>query len=85
MTMGSGSFAFAGEPGSPSTISLTCFKQEKQTKLMFISFSNGNGSASENSLDSGYPFASVLARCTKTTLLKTWQRRQAETVGRRHD
>ena len=25
-----------------------------------------------NSLDSGYPFASVPARCTKTTLLETW-------------
>ena len=36
---------------------------------MFISFSNGNSSAFENSLDSGYPFASVPgpARCTKTT------------------
>ena len=45
---------------------------------MFISFSNGNGSAFENSLDSGYPFASVPARCRKTTLLETcsgdWQR-----------
>ena len=29
---------------------------------MFISFSNGTGSAFENSLDSGYPFASVPAR-----------------------
>ena len=35
---------------------------------MFISFSNGTGSAFENSLDSGYPFASVPARL-KTTLL----------------
>ena len=53
---------------------------------MFISFSNGNGSAFENSLpDSGYPFASVPARCTQTTLLETWQRRRAETVGLRHD
>ena len=32
---------------------------------MFISFSNGNGSAFENSLDSGYPFVSVPVRCTK--------------------
>ena len=39
--------------GSPSSISLACFKQEEWTKLMFISFSNGNGSAFENSLDSG--------------------------------
>ena len=46
--------------GSPSSISLACFKQEEYTKLMFISFSNGNGSAFENSLDSGYAFASVL-------------------------
>ena len=52
---------------------------------MFISFSNGNGSAFENSLDSGYPFASVPARCTQTTLLKTWYQRRAETVGLRHD
>ena len=29
---------------------------------MFISFSNGNGSTFENSLDSGYSFASVPAR-----------------------
>ena len=36
-----------------SSISLACFKQEEYTKLMFISFSNGNGSALENSLDSG--------------------------------
>ena len=37
---------------------------------MFISFSNDNGSAFENSLDSGRIFfASVPARCTKTTLL----------------
>ena len=35
---------------------------------MFISFSNGTGSAFENSLESGYPFASVSARL-KTTLL----------------
>ena len=34
---------------------------------MFISFSNGTGSALENSLNSGYLFASVPARCTKTT------------------
>ena len=30
---------------------------------MFISFSNGHGSTFENSLDSGYSFASVPARC----------------------
>ena len=36
---------------------------------MFISFSNGHGSTFENSLDSGYSFASVPARCRKTTLL----------------
>ena len=54
--------------GSPSSISLACFKQEEQTKLVFISFSNGTGSAFENSLDSGYPFASIPARCT--TLLE---------------
>ena len=40
--------------------------------LSSVSFSNGNGSAFENSFDSGYPFASVHARCTKTTLLETW-------------
>ena len=45
--------------------------QAEQTKLMFISFSNGNSSAFENSLDSG-SFASVPARCTNTTLLETW-------------
>ena len=55
--------------GSPSNISLACFKQEEQTKLMFIYFSNGTGSALENSLYSGYPFASVPARCRKTTNL----------------
>ena len=44
--------------GSPSSISLACFKQEEWTKLMFISFSNGTGSALENSLNSGYPFDS---------------------------
>ena len=48
---------------------------------MFISFSNGNGSAFENSLGSGYPFASVPARCRKTTLFETWWRRRAETLG----
>ena len=32
---------------------------------MFISFSNGTGSALENSLDSGYLFASVPARLYK--------------------
>ena len=53
---GSGSFAFrlSDYRGSPSSISLACFKQEEQTKLMFISFSNGHGSTFENSLDSGY-------------------------------
>ena len=29
-------------------------------------------SAFESSLDSGYPFASVPERCTKTMLLETW-------------
>ena len=58
--------------GSPSSISLACFKQEEKTKLMFISFSNGHGSTFENSLDSGYSFASVPARCRKTTLLEAW-------------
>ena len=56
--------------------SLACFKQEEQTncKLMFTSFSNGNGSGFENSLDSGsgYPFESLPARCTKTPLLEAW-------------
>ena len=32
---------------------VACFKQEEQTKLMFIFFSNGNGSAFEDNLDSG--------------------------------
>ena len=41
-----------------------------QVDVYFLS--NGNGSAFENSLDSGYPVASVLARCAKTTLLETW-------------
>ena len=41
-------------------------------QVMFFSFSNGTGSAFENSLDSGYPFASIPVRCTKTTLLETW-------------
>ena len=50
--------------GSPSSIHLACFKQEEQTKLMYFSFSNGNSSAFENSLDSGFSFASVPARCT---------------------
>ena len=40
-----------------------------QVDVYFLS--NGNGSAFENSLDSGYPVASVPARCTKTTLLET--------------
>ena len=35
---------------------------------MFISFSNGHGSTFENSLDSGYSFASVSARCRKTAV-----------------
>ena len=55
---------------------------------MFISFSNGSGSACENSLIAvAYPFASVPARCTKTTLLETWKRRRAETLSLsiRHD
>ena len=42
--------------GSPSSISLACFKQEEQTKLMCFSCSNGNSSAFENSLDSGIFF-----------------------------
>ena len=46
-----------------------------------ISFSNGNGSVFENSLGSGYPFASVPARCRKATLLERWYRRRAETLG----
>ena len=46
--------------GSPGSISLACFKQEELTKLLFISFSNANGFAFENSLDSGYPFVSVI-------------------------
>ena len=33
---------------------------------------NGSGSAFENSLDSGYFFASVPAQCRKRTLLETW-------------
>ena len=48
---------------------------------MFISFSNGHGSTFEDSLDSGYSFASVPARCRKTTLLEAWKRRRAETLG----
>ena len=39
---------------------------------MFISFSNGHGSTFENSFDSGYSFASVPARCRKTTLLEAY-------------
>ena len=31
-----------------------------------------HGSAFENSLDSGCPFTSIPARCTKTTLVETW-------------
>ena len=58
--------------GSPSSISLACFKQEEKTKLMYFSCSNGNSSAFENSLDNGYSFASAPARCTKTTLLEPW-------------
>ena len=38
---------------------------------MFISFSNGHGSTFENSLDSGYSFASVPVRRRKTTLLES--------------
>ena len=41
--------------GSPSSISLACFKQEELTKVMFLSFSNGKlamyGSTFENGLD----------------------------------
>ena len=37
-----------------------------------ISFSNGHSSTFENSLDSRYSFASVPARCRKTTLLEAW-------------
>ena len=33
--------------------------------FIFLSFSNGHGSTFENSLDSGYSFASVPARCRK--------------------
>ena len=46
--------------------------QARGIDSMIISFSNDNGSTFENSLDSGYPFASVPARCRKTTLLETW-------------
>ena len=40
---------------------------------MFMSLSNGNGTAFENSFDSGYPFASAPARCRKTTP-QSWKR-----------
>ena len=52
--------------GSPGSISSACFKQEEQTKLMYFSCSNGNSSAFENSLESGYSFASAPVRCRKT-------------------
>ena len=41
--------------------------QARRIDQVYVFFSNGNSSAFENSLDSGYPFASVPARCTKTT------------------
>ena len=49
-------------------------KSEFKTKLMFIflCFSNGHGSTFENSLDSGYSFASVPAPCRKATRLEAW-------------
>ena len=56
--------------GSPSSISLACFKQEELTKLMFIYFSNGPLFCLWEQI--GYPFASVPARCRNTTLLQTW-------------
>ena len=45
---------------------------------MFISFSNGHGSTFENSLDSGYSFASVPARCRQCC----WKRGSGD--GQRH-
>ena len=45
---------------------------------MFISFSNGHGSTFENSLDSGYSFASVPARCRQ----RCWKRGSGD--GQRH-
>ena len=65
---------------SPSSISLACFKQEESTKLMFISFSNGTGSAFENSLDSGYPFASVLRDVQRQ---RCWKRGTCSGDGQR--
>ena len=71
---GSGSFAFAGQTAvdHPAAFRWHASSKKNRTKLMFIPFSNGTGSAFENSLDIGYPLASVPARCTKTTLLETW-------------
>ena len=57
--------------------------QARRIDSMFISFSNGNGSTFENSLDSGYPFASVPARCRKTTLVAETGRDFGTTL--RHD
>ena len=65
--------------GSPSSISLACFKQEEQTKLMCISFSNGNGSAFENSFDCGYLFARAWAMY-KDTMLETWEEMRRDLV-----
>ena len=58
-----------------------CFPQRERA------LTNGNSYVFENSLDSGYPFASVpaAARRTKTMLLETLQRRQPETVGLWHN
>ena len=71
---GSGSFAFAGQTAvdHPAAFCWHASSKKNRTKLMFISFSNGHGSTFENSLDSGYCFASVPARCRKTTLLEAW-------------
>ena len=56
-------------------------RRKDQCDVYQVSFSNGTGSAFENSLDSGFPFACVPARCRKTTLLETWKWRRAETLG----
>ena len=56
-----------------------------QVALTYFPFSNGNSSAFENRLDSGYSFAS--APSTKTLLWRGSRngRRRAETAGQQHD
>ena len=73
--------------GSPSNILLACFKQKRTDQVDVFSrafFSNGNSSASENSLDSRYFFRKHPCAMYKDAVGNVVARR-AETAGLWHN